>query len=70
MTALRVSREAQTITISGPLGKDDQIILTAEGPSIVINHGAAGLRHFWGQLGEAIQQAEAETVHEPQQGGF
>jgi hypothetical protein len=67
---LEVSREGQMITISGSLMNSDQIILTEKGPQIVLTYDAIALRHLWGQLGEAIQQAEAETVHEPKQGGF
>jgi hypothetical protein len=67
---LEVSREGRMVTISGPLMSQDQIILTKEGPKIVLSYDAMVMRHLWGQLGDVIQQAEAETVHEPKQGGF
>ena len=56
---LQVFRNGQRVLIQGSQLQDFTISASIE-----------DLRRFWGQLGEAIQQAEAEAVHEPQQGGF
>ena len=69
---LYAARDGQKITIHGNngLGVRIQESRVAE---FTVNEDWRHLRGFWGQLGDLIREAEAESgqdVHEPEQGGF
>jgi hypothetical protein len=68
---LYVTREGQKVTIHGNngLGVD---LKNSRVQSFTVDEDWQHLRSFWGDLGDRIREAEAEAnaVHEPQQGGF
>jgi hypothetical protein len=72
---LWVGREGQQVTIHGNIGLDVKV-QAGMVREFAVNEHASHLRHFWGQLGKALEEAEAElnppplAVHEPGPGGF
>lgn len=68
---LRASRDGQKITIHGNANLD--VAVTAGRVTwFAVTEDAAHVKHFWGQLGVLLEQAEAalEPVHEAEHGGF
>ena len=68
---LYVAREGQKITIHGNNGLGVRI-QDSRVAGFTVDEDLNMMRSLWGSLGSAIEQAEAEAnaVHEPQQGGF
>ena len=57
---LWASRDGQTVTIHGNTNLDVKVELSQVREFSVTEH-PAHLKHFWGQLGVLIEQAEAES---------
>jgi hypothetical protein len=69
---LWVGRDGQVITIHGNVGLNVKIQDSWVAEYSVSEH-YAHLRHFWGQLGDALNEAEQAAtaeVHEAEPGGF
>jgi len=67
---LHVTREGQQVTIHGNNGLHVQIE-NSRVHAFAVSEDTAHLRHFWGELGEALKEAErGEDTDPPAEGGF